>query len=144
MKTKVRRFDIFAIVNYLKNSSSMDEAKAKGEAIWLAKLVANRKLYGGSKKAKADTPHKNKKTGEVQYWKALSGIPQTNEEYDKAIVDRFGKWDYAVLVSLIKEKLEEGFGYKDIRDCEHAHRGYTGWCPTCSANFVEEFRKQLK
>ena len=143
---RVRRFDIFAMVNYLKNRASMSDEKAKGEAIWLSKLVANRKLYGGGggRKAKADTPVKNKKTGEVQMWKSLSGIPQTDAEYNKAIVDRFGEEKYAEILESVKTALEAGYDYKAIRDCDHATGGRnTGWCASCSENFAENFSKKL-
>jgi hypothetical protein len=142
MKNRVRRFDIFTIFNYLKNSSSMPANQAKGEAIWLAKLVANKKLYGGSTKTKADSPVKNNKTGEIQYWKTLSGIPQTDVEYDKAIIDRFE--DYDGMVKAIKLALSKGLKYEEIRDCEHSHgRFNTGWCNKCSEDFVNNFKNKI-
>lgn len=139
MKNRVRRFDIFSIVNYLKNLGTMDEPLAKGEAIWLAKLVANRKMYGHMRKAKPDTPVKNEKTGKIQLWKSLSGIPQTDKEYDKAIIERFGE-NYPQIVKVIKSALEAGYKYEQIRDCKHATGGRnTGYCKECSQNFVEIF-----
>ena len=143
MKNRIRRFDIFAIMNFLKNQNTMSEEKAKGEAIWLAKLVANRKLYGGGRKAKADTEAKSK-SGKVQMWKSLSGIPQTDLEYDKAIVERFGE-DYPAVEAFVKDKLSQGFDYKLFRDCEHATGGRnTGYCKACSEKLVAEYHKQIK
>lgn len=133
---KIRRFDIFAIFNYLKNQNIMSDDQAKGEAIWLAKLVANRKLYGAkSKTAKADHAITNVKTGEVQYWKTLSDIPQTNLEFDKAIVERF-PGNYSEIENAIKNKMAQGYSYEAIRDCEHSHGRVTGWCKECTPNFV--------
>ena len=144
MKNRVRRFDIFAIMNYLKNTATMDEDRAKGEAIWLAKLIANRKLYGHLQKAKADTEIKDEKTGKVQLWKSLSGIAQTNVEYDKAITERFGA-DYPDMVEAIKSALASGLSYNEIRDCKHATGGRnSGWCNECSQNFIDKFAEEFK
>ena len=116
----------------------MDDAKAKGEAIWLAKVIANRKLYGGAKGKKADTPAKSKE-GKVQIWKSLSGIPQTDETYHHDIVERFGEEKYRSIEHAIEEVLDAGMDYKQIRDCEHATGGRnTGWCKVCSETFEEK------
>ena len=145
MDKRIRRFDIFAIVNYLKNKKSMSDEKAKGDAIWLAKLVANRKLYGGPKKAGKIERLGKSKSGVVTRWKVLSDVPQTDEEYDKAIIDRFGNANYIIIEREIKMALENGYDYKQFRDSEeHPCPGRaTGWCVSNISQFVEEMEERF-
>ena len=54
-RAPIRRFDVFADYNRLKNEAAgLPEARAKGDAIWLAKVVAGRRF--GSASATATPP----------------------------------------------------------------------------------------
>jgi len=127
----IRRFDVFATFNYVKNlHQGMPDAQAKGDAIWLAKVVASR----GRGKPK----NENKGTGNVRkpgdpapVFKSLSGIPQTDEVFDKDIRNRMGaEYFDQVFLPKIREEYLAGRDYKEIRDCPHRKRG---WCEDCAA-----------
>ena len=142
---RIRRYDIFSIVNFLGMKEEKGEAAAKGEAIWLSKVVASRKFRGyASKKGRATAPTekgRSKKTGEEVSWKTLSGVPQTDETYEREIVQRFGTDKYKEIERAVAGALEKGLRYQDIRDCEHARRGSTGWCAQCSLEFAQKLNE---
>jgi len=132
---KVRRYDIFAIFNFIKNVATMGEAQAKGEAIWLCKVVASRK-FGSGKRSSNNAGEKPER--KESKWKSLSGIEQTDKVYDKEIVNRFGS-KYSVVFHAVEKAIQKGIDYKAMRDCQHGR----GWCQECSENFATEFKTQI-
>lgn len=141
----LRRFDIFAIYNYCKNlNKGMSEEKAKGDAIWVAKVVAS----GGSRSAQTvfkpsaeqkQAAHLNKVACQCDAqkkveapaadpvastlkilnggWKELSGIPQTDKLYDREIIKKIGKDRYEKQVlPAVRAAVDAKQKYVDIRD----------------------------
>ena len=142
---RIRRYDIFSVANFLRMKEEMGEAKAKGEAVWLSKVVASRKLRGrASKNGRATAPAekgRSRSAGEEAAWKTLSGVPQTDETYEREIVRRFGPAKYKEIERAVAGALERGLRYQDIRDCEHARGRNTGWCETCSLEFAKKLNE---
>jgi len=119
----LRRFDVFAVYNYVKNlNKGMPEDRAKGDALWLAKHVAGgrRIKVGGGALQPAQRAAKHCACKGIAIvlespWKMLSGIEQTNEMYDREIVKRMGEQFYSeILLPRMKELSSEK--YQDIRD----------------------------
>lgn len=105
----IRRFDVFAVNNYLLNlQKGLDEAHAKGDAIWLAKVVAS----GFRKKPASFEPKEKPPPTE---FKSLSGQKQTGETYDREIVKRLGEL-YPKVLEAVKAELEKGRKYVQFRD----------------------------
>ncbi len=120
-KAPIRRFDVFAEYNRQKAMADrMHADEAKGYALWLAKLVAARRFRrsaeaeGKEPREKPTTAEKPRRTGK---WRELSGEPQTDEMFDREIVERMGRTFYRrVLVPSIKQAIQEGQSYESIRD----------------------------
>ena len=129
---KVRRFDIFAIYNFVKNvESGMDVAQAKGEAIWLAKVVAS----GGRRRNKKDGESKPRKTeNNTSIWKCLGGQPQTDATFDHDIIERLGEGLYNQVLERVHAAFYENMDYKTIRDCPHGR----GWCEKCATGRLKK------
>ncbi|HWE62397.1 MAG TPA: hypothetical protein VHB98_11855 [Chloroflexota bacterium] len=118
----IRRFDVFADYNRVKHEAAgMPEARAKGDAIWLAKVVAGRR--GGS--ASHTAPPEGEQTGErarkeareEEGFRSAGGIPQTDRTFDKEIIDRMGEDFYREVVHpAIEQAVHAGKKYEDIRD----------------------------
>src|SRR5690349_14723358 len=86
----IRRFDVFAEYNRVKNEASgMPGGRAKGDAIWLAKVVAGRR--GGVSHAAPpegatggmEHLHEERREGEFH---SAGGVPQTDRTFDHEIV----------------------------------------------------------
>ncbi len=147
---RIRRFDIFAIFNKVSKEAEMGSKHAKGYGIWMARMVAGKKFGGGA----VTTGHTSavatttgaKKSG-VKSWHELSGKPQTDKEYDKELVTRFGEPNLITIEDFIRNAYKKGMKYEAIRDCKHyAGKGrfQTGFCPECSNNFKKVFKNILK
>jgi hypothetical protein len=116
----IRRFDIFAEYNRLRNEAKgMPEATAKGEALWLAKVVAARK-FATSVRRKAELSAKLKRKPGVTVpsgVKTLEGKPQTGELFDREIVDRMGlEFYHRVFAPSVANAFHSGEKYEAIRD----------------------------
>ena len=117
----IRRFDVFAEYHRLDRMQQGRPAdEAKGYGLWLAKVVAARKfarwktvqdldrLYAEEVKAKQYPPSK---------WRSLSGKEQTDQLFDKEIIDRMGQDFYdQIFAPAIQQAYEAGKSYRDIRD----------------------------
>jgi hypothetical protein len=113
----VRRFDVFAEYTRLKamREDGMKAAKAKGQAIWLAKVVAAQK-YGILPRPSGERRKENEKRRRGK-WHDLSGVPQTDVLFDTEIIGRLGRDFYSHVFSpAIKRAYDEGKRYEDIRD----------------------------
>ncbi len=121
-KESVRRFDVFA--EYSRQEAERDgkpPAEAKGYGIWLAKVVASKR--NGRSSAPKETSAKtgpNQPGGAPAYdgrWRTLNGIPQTDDLFDKEIVQRVGRDFYnQVMVPAIRSAIDAGESYTSIRD----------------------------
>jgi hypothetical protein len=118
----IRRFDVFADYNRLKNEAAgMPEPRAKGDAIWLAKVVAGRRF--GSASA-ASTAQREERQGtdcgpesEHEGFRSAGGVPQTDHTFDEEIVERMGAPFYhQVFHPAIAQAFREGKRYEEIRD----------------------------
>jgi hypothetical protein len=116
----VRRFDVFAEYTRLeKLREGLPADAAKGYAVWLAKVVAARK-FGRLRPAKGKHPRaaSEERAGAVgAKFRSLGGTEQTDEVFDKDIVQRMGKSFYTRVFSpAIKKAFDSGKSYKQIRD----------------------------
>jgi hypothetical protein len=115
----IRRFDVFADYNRVKNEADgMPADQAKGRAVWIAKVVAGRRGGGAvaaeprQKHGEGGAPHE-----EEDKFRSVGGVPQTDETFDKEIVDRMGREFYQeVFHPAIKQAFKEGRRYEGIRD----------------------------
>jgi hypothetical protein len=117
----IRRFDVFADYHYLRNlEHDMPDDVARGRAIWAAKVVAGRR-YGASSGSSHGTgrhdgngEHQNVDEGG---FRSVGGELQTDETFQREIVDRMGRDFYEqVFHPAIEEAVAEGKRYEDIRD----------------------------
>lgn len=120
----IRRFDVFAEYNRLKGlQKGLDAPHAKGYGLWVAKVVAS----GGGQRNGAASRHEaeeeSKDRGEQREsrgerdWHELSGEPQTDQLFDREIIQRMGKGFYtAVFAPAIAEAVEQGRSYESMRD----------------------------
>jgi hypothetical protein len=116
----IRRFDVFADYNRVKNEAvGMPADQAKGRAVWIAKVVAGRRGGGavaaepGQKRGEGGAPHEEAE----DKFRSVGGVPQTDATFDKEIVDRMGQEFYhEVFHPAIKQAFKEGRRYEDIRD----------------------------
>jgi len=127
---KIRRYDVFAATEFIKNlNNGIPEDVAKGDAIWLATLVAARKFSKGSTKPRTSNG-KDKKYAEkngiyTSKWRQLSGIDQTDKVYDKNIIQRMGEDFYEqVFLPKLKSLVEAGLSYKEYRDSAREELNY--------------------
>jgi len=119
-QSDIRRYDVFAVTNYIKNvNNGIPDAQAKGDAIWLATVVAARKFHRGTFQPRPGAePKQAKKAGiYTSKWRQLSGIDQTDKLYDQKIVQRMGESFYnGVFLPAVKKEVEAGIDYRDYRD----------------------------
>jgi hypothetical protein len=111
----VRRFDVFAEYTRIKamREEGLSAAKAKGQGIWLAKVVAAQK-YGRLPRPSGEKREEKKRRTK---WHELSGVPQTDKLFDREIIGRLGKGFYSRVFSpAIKKAYDKGESYEDIRD----------------------------
>jgi hypothetical protein len=97
----------------------MPADRAKGHAIWLAKVVASRR---GAPSPSA-TSHDKDKQGDREHeapepkFRSLGGQEQTDRTFDHDIVERMGREFYdAVFRPAIGDAYARGEQYVDIRD----------------------------
>jgi hypothetical protein len=121
-RRSVRRFDVFAEYNRQKAmKEGQPEDQAKGYGIWLAKVVASRR-YGGLPKKTLEQGKGGEQSEPAEElvdgkWRTLSGEPQTDELFDKEVVNRMGRDFYEdVFVPAIEQAFQRGQRYEDIRD----------------------------
>jgi hypothetical protein len=121
----IRRFDVFAEYNRLKNlADGMPEDQAKGRGVWIAKVVAGRRGMPAQHDSPPGKDGKNGKAAEhskeenaEDTFKSVGGEPQTEATFDHEIVERMGKEFYAEVFSpAIERAFAEGRRYEEIRD----------------------------
>jgi hypothetical protein len=121
----VRRFDVFAEYNRQQAiKDGMLEDEAEGYGLWVAKVVAARrygggpppkprKQEGGSKEDEQAATEKRPK----EKWHSLEGEEQTDQLFEKEIVNRMGGQFYnTVFMPAIQEAIAQGKSYTSIRD----------------------------
>jgi hypothetical protein len=98
-----------------------------GYGLWVAKVVASRHSGDGTSKSghdggDGDTRRKQLVDGK---WRTLGDEPQTDELFDKEIVDRMGRTFYRrIFAPAIRRARKDGKSYEDIRDALRK-----GWKP---------------
>jgi hypothetical protein len=122
----IRRFDVFAEYQRVKavEKEKMAADVAKGYGIWLAKLVAARKFAKQRDKDAGKDARETGKKGEKEpeelvdnKWRTLDDEPQTDDLFEKQIIQRMGDDFYREVFSpAIREAYEAGKDYMDIRD----------------------------
>lgn len=124
----IRRFDVFAETKRLEAlAHGEEEDVAKGYGIRIAKIVASRR-FGGSAAKKSQHERKDAAgkdaTSESRFggedggkFRALDGEIQSDETFDREIVDRMGPEFYEIVFQpAIREALAAGRKYEQIRD----------------------------
>jgi hypothetical protein len=123
----IRRFDVFAETKRLEALNHGEpEDVAKGYGVRIAKIVASRRFGGASKKTHSEKkPRSDRETssgdrfggeGEAKF-RALDGELQSDETFDREIIDRMGPEFYEVVFQpAIRDALAEGRKYEQIRD----------------------------
>jgi len=122
----VRRFDVFA--EYTKQKAMKDgmhEDEAEGYGLWVAKVVAARRYGGGppppkpkkhDSEGKQEEPEPAEKAPKEK-WHKLDGEDQTDELFEKEIVNRMGSQFYnTVFMPAIEEAIAQDKSYASIRD----------------------------
>ena len=122
-RRQVRRFDVFAEYNRQKNlRKGMPDTYAKGEALWVAKVVASRGGGIRSRLHRGDAAHgHDAQTGErdapaAHTWefKSLDGEAQTDQLFENEVVKRMGREFYdEVFAPAIARAVAEGSRYED-------------------------------
>ena len=120
----IRRFDVFA--EYRKQDEQADGMpadQAKGYGLWVAKLVAARKF--GRLRTRERPSADEARARRRRKWHVLDGQPQTDELFEREIVERMGKTFYRkVFAPAIRRARQDGQSYEAIRD-----RIRRGWKP---------------
>ena len=124
----IRRFDVFAETKRLEALSQGEPNDvAKGYGIRIAKIVASRR-FGGSTAKKTHHERKDDSDGESakgsrfggeggSKFRALDGEIQSDETFDREIIDRMGPEFYEVVFQpAIREALDACRKYEQIRD----------------------------
>ena len=121
-KAPIRRFDVFAEYNRQKAlEDGMPPDEAKGYGLWVAKVVAGRRFGGALPAPREPEEQEQEEEGgappERRKWRTLGGKPQTDEMFDKEIVQRMGREFYEREFSpAIAEAFRQGRDYTSIRD----------------------------
>lgn len=112
----LRRFDVFA--EYRKQEEQeqgMPADQAKGYGLWVAKVVAARKF--GRLRERERPSAAEARARRRRKWHVLSGEAQTDQLFDREIVQRMGPEFYArEFAPAIRKAREEGSSYEAIRD----------------------------
>ena len=124
----IRRFDVFAETKRLEALAHGEpDDVAKGYGVRIAKIVAS-KRFGGSAAKKThheskdasdrETPAGSRFRGEIDgKFRALDDEVQSDETFDREIVDRMGPEFYDVVFQpAVREALAAGRKYEQIRD----------------------------
>lgn len=117
----VRRFDVFAEYQRIKyQQRGLPPDQAKGFALWMAKLVAARKLARADETRMALTERLAQGMDRLRAgakFLELSGQPQTDELFDREIVQRMGEDFYhRVFSPAVAQAVAERKSYERIRD----------------------------
>jgi hypothetical protein len=114
-KASIRRFDVFAEYNRLEAiERGMARDGAKGHGLWMAKVVAARKFGRLSGREKGEPGGGEKPRGK---WHTLGDEAQTDERFDREIVERMGRTFYrTVFAPTLREAFRDGRSYVAIRD----------------------------
>ena len=124
----IRRFDVFAETKRLEALAHGEpDDVAKGYGIRIAKIVASKRFGGSAGKkthhekkdaSERESPTESRFRGEVGgKFRALDGEVQSNETFDREIVDRMGPEFYeAVFQPSIREAVATGRKYEQFRD----------------------------
>ena len=124
----IRRFDVFAETKRLDALAHGEpDDVAKGYGIRIAKIVASRRFSGSAVKKtqheRKDAPGKESTSGsrfageDGGKFRALDGEIQSDETFDREIVERMGPSFYEVVFQpAIREALAAGRKYEQIRD----------------------------
>lgn len=134
-RAPVRRFDVFAEYNRHKGlKQGLDEPRARGYGLWVAKVVASGRRGGRQHERHARDEHRAAPAAETERpseapakdaWHELGGEPQTDALFDREIVQRMGPDFYAqVFAPAIADAVERGERYESIRDSIRK-----GWSP---------------
>ena len=116
----IRRFDVFAETNRLKAlAEGQPPDEAKGYGIWLAKIVAGRRF--GRKAEPAERPRVLQEgeaaPQEHAKFRSAGGELQTDETFDREIVERMGRPFYErVFAPAIRAAVDRGERYERFRD----------------------------
>jgi hypothetical protein len=124
----IRRFDVFAETKRLEALAHGEpDDVAKGYGIRIAKIVASRR-FGGSAAKKTRREIDETPDGEAEKgsrfggeggakFRALDGEIQSDETFDREIIDRMGPEFYDIVFQpAIREALASGRKYEQIRD----------------------------
>src|SRR5918997_4394981 len=124
----IRRFDVFAETKRLEALAHGEpEEVAKGYGIRIAKMVASRRFGGGTAKktrhdkddaaaGQAEKGSRFRGEGGAKF-RTLDGEIQSDETFDREIIDRMGPEFYEVVFQpAIREALGAGRKYEQIRD----------------------------
>jgi hypothetical protein len=125
----IRRFDVFAETKRLEALAHGEpDDVAKGYGLRIAKIVASRR-FGGAKDHGDKTRKRRELIAEAEgsgdrfrgeeggKFRAIGGELQTDEMFDREIVDRMGPEFYDVVFApAIREALESGQKYEQFRD----------------------------
>jgi hypothetical protein len=119
---EIRRFDIFAEYKRLEAlGEGRPPDEAKGYGLWVAKVVASRR-FGSStaKRSREGTvrPDSGKAPpDEHAKFQSLGDEVQTDELFDKEVVQRMGEEFYARVFSpAVSRHFEQGDSYESVRD----------------------------
>ena len=125
----IRRFDVFAETKRLEALAHGEpEDVAKGFGIRIAKIVASRR-FGGAKEPGEKSRKRRDLIAEAEgagdryggegggKFRAIGGELQTDETFDREIIERMGPEFYDVVFApAIREVLEAGQKYEQFRD----------------------------
>jgi len=124
----IRRFDVFAETKRLEALAHGEpDDVAKGYGIRIAKIVASRRFGGSAAKKtqheRKDGPEEESASGsrfggeDGGKFRALDGEIQSDETFDREIIDRMGPEFYEVVFQpAIRDALAAGRKYEQIRD----------------------------
>jgi hypothetical protein len=114
-RAAIRRFDVFAEYQRLEaQARGLAGDRAKGHGLWLAKIVAARKLGRGEGVSGKAGEHEGPAGAK---WHVLGGEPQTASLFDREIVARMGAGFYRrVFAPAVRRAFDERKRYVDIRD----------------------------
>ncbi len=120
-KKAVRRFDVFTEYTRIKyEQRAIEPDRAKGYAIWMAKVIAARKSAETAQgKARVEDARRegSRRMKEGVRVLELGGEQQTAEVFDKLIIRRMGEDFYSeVFRPAVKQAIEQHFSYEKIRD----------------------------
>jgi hypothetical protein len=114
---RVRRFDVSA--EYRKQEEQddgMPAAQAKGYGLWIAKVVAARK-FGRLRERERPSAGEQIARRRREKWHVLGGERQTDQLFDREIVDRMGAEFYRdVFAPAIRRARDQGETYESMRD----------------------------